>query len=117
MTVKIARVFPRITNATPTDELAFYGGPGMFPPEVDEVHISCAFTYDLDRAHELAEQWRHVATVKIGGPALDEPGGEFIPGRYLKKGYVITSRGCPNSCLTTIYLPAQTPMSGKCSQC
>jgi hypothetical protein len=26
------------------------------------------------------------------------PGGEFEPGRYLKPGYVITSRGCPNRC-------------------
>lgn len=32
--MKIARVFPRVTTATPTDELAYYDGPGMFPPEV-----------------------------------------------------------------------------------
>lgn len=70
----------------------------MFLPEIDEVHISTAFTYDLPRAEELAEQWRHIAPVKIGGPAMNEPGGEFIPGRYIKKGYVITSRGCPNRC-------------------
>jgi len=70
----------------------------MFLPEIDEVHISTVFTYDLSRAHELAEQWRHIAPVKIGGPALNEPGGEFVPGRYLKPGYVITSRGCPNRC-------------------
>jgi hypothetical protein len=94
----IARVFPRVTNATPTDALAFYDGPGMFPPEVDEVHVSVAFTYDMDKAYTLAEQWRHVAPVKIGGPAMDAPGGEFVPGRYLKPGYVITSRGCPNNC-------------------
>jgi hypothetical protein len=36
--------------------------------------------------------------VKIGGPAHGEPAGEFVPGRYLKPGYVITSRGCPNRC-------------------
>jgi hypothetical protein len=34
----------------------------------------------------------------MGGAAFNEPGGEFIPGRYLKQGYVITSRGCPNRC-------------------
>ena len=34
--------------------------------------------------------------MKIGGPAFNEPGGEFVPGMYMKKGYVITSRGCPN---------------------
>jgi len=96
--MRIARVFPRITKATPVDELAFYDGPGMFPPEVDEVHISVAFTYDRDKAERLAEQWCHVAPVKIGGPAMNEHGGEFVPGRYIKKGYVITSRGCPNRC-------------------
>jgi radical SAM superfamily enzyme YgiQ (UPF0313 family) len=96
--LKIARVFPRITNATRRDEYAFYDAPGMFLPPIDEVHISVAFTYDLPKAERLAEQWRHVAPVKIGGPALDEPGGKFIPGMYLKKGYVITSRGCPNRC-------------------
>ncbi len=94
----IARVFPRITRATPNDELCFYGPPGMFLPDIDEVHISTVFTYDIPRAHELAEQWRHIAPVKIGGPAFNEPGGEFIQGRYLKPGYTITSRGCKNRC-------------------
>lgn len=96
--MKIARVFPRITKATPSDEYTFYDAPGMFLPEIDEVHISVAFTYDLRRAEELERQWRHVAPVKIGGPALNEPGGEFVPGMYVKPGYVITSRGCPNKC-------------------
>lgn len=96
--MKIARVFPRKTKATPTDDYVFFDGPGLFPPDVDEVHVSVAFTYDLPKAHELAEQWKHVAPVKLGGPAMNEPGGEFIPGRYIKKGYVITSRGCPNNC-------------------
>ena len=49
-------------------------------------------------AEWLAKQWEGVAPVKIGGPALDSPGGEFIPGMYIKPGYVITSRGCPNRC-------------------
>lgn len=97
--VKIARVFPRVTNATPKDDYTFYGPPGMFLPEIDEVHVSVAFTYDLPKAEELEKQWRHVAPVKIGGPALGKEGklGEFIPGMYLKNGYVITSRGCPNA--------------------
>ena len=94
----VARIFPRKTKASPTDELAFFGPPGMFPPDVDEVHISVAFTYDLDHADWLAQQWVHVADVKIGGPATGEAGGEFVPGQYLRKGYVITSRGCPNKC-------------------
>lgn len=96
--MKIARVFPRITKATPQDELCFFGPPGMFLPQIDEVHISVLFTYDLERAYDLAEQWKHIAPVKIGGPAMDEPGGEFIVGRYIKPGYVMTSRGCPNNC-------------------
>lgn len=96
--MNIARVFPRITKATPNDDYTFYDAPGMFLPEIDEVHISVAFTYDLRRAEALEKQWRHIAPVKIGGPALNEPGGEFIPGMYLKPGYVITSRGCPNKC-------------------
>lgn len=96
--VKIARVFPRKTNASPMDEYCFFGPPGMFLPPIDEVHISTVFTYDIERSYDLAEQWRHIAPVKIGGPAFDEPGGEFIPGRYIKLGYVITSRGCPNRC-------------------
>ena len=36
--------------------------------------------------------------MKIGGPATGMAGGEFVPGRYLREGYVITSRGCPNMC-------------------
>lgn len=39
-----------------------------------------------------------VAPVKIGGPAYNETEGEFVPGRYVKHGYVITSRGCVNRC-------------------
>lgn len=93
-----ARVFPRITKATPSDDLCFFGPPGMFLPEIDEVHVSVSFTYDKAKAEDLAEQWWHIAPVKIGGPAYDAPGGEFVPGRYLKPGYVITSRGCPNKC-------------------
>jgi hypothetical protein len=96
--MRIARVFPRRTKATPSDELAFVGAPGLFPPEVDEVHVSVTFTWDLPEAERLAREWRHVAPVRIGGPATGMRGEEFIPGRYLKSGYVITSRGCPNRC-------------------
>lgn len=98
--MKIARVFPRVTKATPNDELAFRDCPPMFQPEVDEVHVSVVFTYDMPRAEWLALQWEALGVpVKIGGPAFDEPGGEFVPGRYLKTGYIITSRGCPNRCV------------------
>lgn len=96
--MKIIRVFPRRTKATPDDEdVRINCPPGLFD-EADEVHVSVAFTWDLERAEWLAKQWRHVAPVKIGGPATGERSGDFVPGMYLKKGYVITSRGCPNHC-------------------
>ena len=97
MSKRIARVFPRKTNASPDDSLCFFGAP---PDEldVDEVHISWVFSYDDQIVDKLAEQWRHVAPVKIGGPANGDRGEEFTPGLYLKKGYTITSRGCPNKC-------------------
>ncbi|MFA5240574.1 MAG: hypothetical protein WC476_12830, partial [Phycisphaerae bacterium] len=88
----------RRTKATPIDDLVRIGkGPGLFD-EADEVHISVTFTWDLPLAEWLAKQWSPVAPVKIGGPATGEKGGKFVPGMYLKPGYVITSRGCPNQC-------------------
>jgi hypothetical protein len=95
--VKIARVFPRKTKATPDDSLSYFGPPDLFS-EADEVHVSVTFTYDKDKAEALAEQWRWVAPVKIGGVAYGDDSLEFIPGRYVKPGYTITSRGCPRRC-------------------
>lgn len=98
MDKKIIRVFPRRTNATPDDEdVRIATTPGLWE-EADEVHISVAFTWDLKWAEWAMKQWKRVAPVKVGGPAFNEPGGDFIPGMYMKKGYVITSRGCPNRC-------------------
>lgn len=62
------------------------------------MHISVTFTFDLRRAEWLAKQWADVAPVKVGGPATGERGEEFIPGMYIREGYTITSRGCPNRC-------------------
>jgi hypothetical protein len=95
---RIARVFPTKTKASPRDSLAFFGPPGLFPPAVDEVHISVAFTWDLEKAERLKAEWSRIAPVKIGGPATGQPGAGFEPGRYLRPGYTITSRGCPNTC-------------------
>ena len=95
--MKLIRVFPRRTNATPTDELAYIGGPTLFS-EADAVHISISFSWDLPEAERLEKEWRSIAPVSIGGPATGQRGEEFTPGLYLKKGYVITSRGCPNRC-------------------
>jgi hypothetical protein len=92
------RVFPRRTNATPDDDMVRVGcAPGLFD-QCDEVHVSVTWTWDMPLAERLAEQWRHVAPVRIGGPATGARGEEFIPGMYVKHGYVITSRGCPNRC-------------------
>ena len=94
--MKICRVFPTRTNMSPTDEDAYFGPPEMFMPTYDEVHISTIFTWDKDKALELKYQWEAVCPiVKVGGPAFDDPGGEFEPGLYLKPGVTITSRGCP----------------------
>lgn len=95
---RIIRVFPRRTSATPVDDMVRIGtGPGLFD-EADEVHVSVTFTWDLPAAEMLAKDWAPVAPVRIGGPATGEAGGDFTPGMYVKRGYVLTSRGCPNSC-------------------
>lgn len=94
----IIRVFPRKTNATPIDDLAFYDEPGLFPPEADEIHVSVTFDYDIEKAYRLSDAWSKIGDVKIGGPAIRKYSDDFVPGMYLKPGYVITSRGCPNNC-------------------
>ena len=92
------RVFPRKTNATPLDDHVFFSGPPLWRIDED-VLVSCTFTFDKPRAEALAEQWSKGGyNVKIGGPAYDAPGGEFEPGRFVKRGLVITSRGCNNNC-------------------
>jgi|SRR5215831_51245 len=97
--MQLIRVFPRRTKATPADELAYTTGPDLFTDPVDEVHISVCFTCDLLRAEQLAHEWQGLARrVLIGGPALKMRSEEFVPGKYIKPGYVITSRGCPRTC-------------------
>jgi hypothetical protein len=95
--MKIARVFPTKTRLSPIDSLAYFDVPGMFD-EADEVHVSTLFTWDKGRAEYLAGQWRHVAPVTFGGPVYNQPGATFVPGKYVREGAVITSRGCPNRC-------------------
>lgn len=98
----IARVFPRKTKATPVDPLAFYGAPDLIARsvEVDEVHVDVTFTYDKSVAESLAEEWQQagIAPVQVGGVAYGDPGQEFVPGRYVRDGYIFTSRGCPRRC-------------------
>lgn len=98
---KVLRIFPRQTKATPDDAFTRIGcNPGLFDNQgmVDEIHISVSFSWDIPKAEILEKRWKHIAPVKLGGPALGTRGGEFIPGFYVKPGYVITSRGCPNKC-------------------
>ncbi len=94
---KIIRVFPRKTKASPRDDLAYFGPPDLFS-QADEVHVSVAFSSGIPAAERLAEQWRVVAPVKVGGVAYGERGELFVPGRYIRHGYVLTSRGCPRKC-------------------
>ena len=99
--MRILRVFPCRTVLTPRDDMAFIGVPPMdaFRPEADEVHVSCAFTWDIKQAEYLKQSWeRYYPIVKIGGPAFDSPVTEFTPGMYVKKGVTFTSRGCNNHC-------------------
>lgn len=106
----ILRVFPSKTNATPWhDPLSCccvhdrkQGKPQIpdFIPwdDVSEVHVSVTFSWDMAFAEELADMYSLRAQTRIGGPATGQRGESFIPGRYLKEGYVITSRGCNNAC-------------------
>jgi len=51
----------------------------------------------MAKAEQLAEAWHKTGLpILIGGAAFNQPSGDFVPGRYLKEGYVITSRGCNN---------------------
>jgi hypothetical protein len=91
----VIRVFPRRTNATPTDQDAYVG----VIPDAYEINISVTFSWDISTAEKLAEEAiRRGIKTNIGGVAYGDPGREFVPGRFLKPGYVITSRGCPNRC-------------------
>lgn len=97
--MKFIRVFPRKTKWTPDDELAFVGDPPLFRPPEMPVKISVAFTWDIPEAERLYHSWkRFYSDVDLGGPAFGEQEKEFVPGRFLKMGAVITSRGCGNQC-------------------
>lgn len=95
----IIRVFPRKAAWVPDDDMAYVGGPDLFVPHAKEVHVSCTFSWDETTCKRLVEEWRtYFKTVKIGGPAYGSFCGDFVPGMYVKQGYVITSRGCINKC-------------------
>jgi len=96
--MRVLRVFPRRTRATPDDADVVVGRSPTLWDQADRVDVSVTFEWDKERAERLAEKWAVVAPTTVGGPAYGDPGGEFVPGKYLKRGYVITSRGCPGAC-------------------
>ena len=99
MTNSIIRVFPCRTSGTPSDALAFVGGPPLERPQADEVHISVTFTWDKATGERLQKAWaQYYPVVHLGGPAYDDPGNGFTPGFYIREGVTFTSRGCNNQC-------------------
>lgn len=93
------RVFPRRTKWTPDDDLAFVGDPPLFRPPDQPVRISVTFSWDISEGQRLYRAWAPLYhDIEIGGPAFGDPGGEFTPGRFLKPGVTITSRGCSRRC-------------------
>lgn len=98
---EIIRVFPYRTSFTPNDDLAFVGYPPMFRPgsRKTPVHVSVTFEWHRAEAERIAATWAdHYDSVSLGGPAFGDYGDEFTPGRYLKIGCTITSRGCVKHC-------------------
>lgn len=97
--LRILRVFPRRTALTPNDELSVVGDPRLERPDVDEVHVSCTFTWDKAEAERLAGAYaQYYPVVKLGGPAFGTSVNGFSPGMYVKEGVTFTSRGCNNHC-------------------
>lgn len=71
---------------TPSDaDVRINTTPDLFD-EADEVHISCLFSWDRQRAEQLADAWAKAGfNVKLGGVAFSSPSEEFVVGRYVKK--------------------------------
>lgn len=93
------RVFPRRTKWTPIDELAFVGDPPLWRPPEQPVMVSVTFTWDIAEGERLARAWgEFYHDVHLGGPAFGDRGGAFVPGRFIKEGVTITSRGCIRRC-------------------
>jgi hypothetical protein len=95
----LARVFVQDNIFCPHDQHAYFDEPGLTTPFYDEVHISCTFTWDRQRAIYLQEKWTHRGSVvKIGGPAFGSPATDFIPGLYTDLSVTFMTRGCVRHC-------------------
>jgi hypothetical protein len=93
------RVFPRRNKWTPTDAIVFVGDPPLWFSPIAPVRISVTFTWDVPEGQRLFRAYsRYTDDIKIGGPAFNDPGDEFVPGRFIKGDVTFTSRGCPYSC-------------------
>jgi hypothetical protein len=94
---QIMLVVPRRTSQTPRH--AHVGYPDIFSLHNQFIDISVIFTADIPLAENMKLAWEsYGCRVKIGGPAYDDPGGEFTPNKYVKSGITITSRGCNREC-------------------
>lgn len=100
--MKILRVFIRRTSQTPVDDYVRIGMPDLFrPKDIDEVHISTIFTWDIKKALVLQKNYKqYYSKVFVGGPAFADRSYDpkFISGKYIKKGITITTRGCNFKC-------------------
>lgn len=95
------RVFPYANKWTPTDAFSFIGDPPLFRPSdrTIPVMVSVTFSWHRQESERIAKEWlQYYDNVRVGGPAYNDAGGEFIPGMFLKNGCTITSRGCPRKC-------------------
>jgi len=101
---RILRVFVRKTSQTPIDDYVKIGMPDLFRPscqDIEEVHISVLFSWDKEEGFKLQKNYsQYYSRVLIGGPAFanNTSNLKFYPGKYVKKGIVITTRGCNNNC-------------------
>lgn len=97
----IVRVFPSRNDWTPVDDFAFVGDPPLYRPQdrALPVYVSVTFKWFRKEGERLQRAWSHFYdNVYLGGPAFGDPGSEFVPGRFLKTGCTITSRGCSKNC-------------------
>ncbi|MCK5617164.1 hypothetical protein KAR91_85665, partial [Candidatus Pacearchaeota archaeon] len=77
----------------------YFTGPPLVSLSDREVCVSVLFTEDIRKGEFLANLWiKGGYNVRIGGPAFGDPGGDFVPGRFVKKKALMTSRGCNNKC-------------------
>lgn len=112
MARNILRIFPNYSKQyTPTDRYVYC------PPiinkqksvdvpliatntDVSEIHISCIFSWDRPWCEDFRYQLegRVKVPIKIGGPAYGSSATDFVPGMYLKRNIIFTTRGCNNNC-------------------